>query len=438
MLETTHFNQEQQSSTKSIVNEVIISAIDCDAEMTPPPLNDLSQIIYSVLMPVVCLLGVVGAIICVFIFTRRQMRSSLSIYLAALSLFDFVLLLCAAIIYPSMNMCLQEGNRGPICHFFWRTSLATYPLSLMAQTASVWTVIAITVDRYLAVRYPLHMRAWCTANRARTVVLFITIIAILFKMPSFFEVTLNECGHLMKTSLRDHHLYFTIYYTYGYLLLMLATPFLFIIVLNARILSIIHRANLERYRMNVVRRSSRLTRSSQGSNGCVVKRESNNSTTWVTTQLVQTKQQNGSKDSFSGGKVLQNNNNNSNINSNNSSNCEKHQVIETISGIIENNNRCTKMAIVIIASFIAFNFLAGVNHVIEAFNLMQDDGQNLRIPIGNFLVCLNSATNILIYSIFGRRFRKMFVFQFCPCWRRKYSELNRSLYQNNYKNVDLL
>ena len=117
-----------------------------------------------------------GAIICVFIFTRRQMRSSLSIYLAALSLFDFVLLLCAAIIYPSMNMCLQEvfnfsiifekiliisqGNRGPICHFFWRTSLATYPLSLMAQTASVWTVIAITVDRYLAVRYPLHMRAW--------------------------------------------------------------------------------------------------------------------------------------------------------------------------------------------------------------------------------------------------------------------------------------
>uniref|UniRef100_A0A1I8B8J7 G_PROTEIN_RECEP_F1_2 domain-containing protein n=1 Tax=Meloidogyne hapla TaxID=6305 RepID=A0A1I8B8J7_MELHA len=157
---TTNFNQEQLNTKNINNNEIIISTIDCDAEMTPPPLNDLSQIIYSVLMPIVCLLGVMGAIICVFIFTRRQMRSSLSIYLAALSSFDFVLLLCAAIIYPSMNMCLQEGNRGPICHFFWRTSLATYPLSLMAQTASVWTVIAITVDRYLAVRYPLHMRAW--------------------------------------------------------------------------------------------------------------------------------------------------------------------------------------------------------------------------------------------------------------------------------------
>ncbi|KAF7635451.1 hypothetical protein Mgra_00005129 [Meloidogyne graminicola] len=410
---------------------------DCDSEITPPQLNDLSQIIYSLLMPIVCLLGVVGAIICVFIFTRHQMRSSLSIYLAALSGFDFVLLICAAIIYPSMNMCLQEGNNGPICHFFWRTSLATYPLSLMAQTASVWTVIAITIDRYLAVRYPLHTRAWCTANRAKTVVFFITIVAVLFKMPSFFEVSLDECGHLMKTSLRDHRLYFTIYYTYGYLLLMLVTPFLFIIILNARILTIIHQANLERHQMNVVRRSSKFMRNSQGSSGCVVKRESNNSTSLITSQLIQN---NIKQQSFAlpkeNGKVLPNNT--SSFNSNILPNCEKHQVFENISGIaIVDNNRCTKMAVVTISAFITFNLLAGLNHVIEAFNLMQDDGQNLRIPIGNFLVCLNSATNILIYSIFGRRFRKMFVIKFCPCWLQKYSELNRSNCQNN-KTIDLL
>jgi hypothetical protein len=38
------------------------------------------------------------------------------------------------------------------------------------------------------------------------------------------------------------------------LLLMLAAPFLFIIVLNARILSIIRMANVQRRQMNVVRR----------------------------------------------------------------------------------------------------------------------------------------------------------------------------------------
>jgi hypothetical protein len=46
-----------------------------------------------------------------------------------------------------------------------------------------------------------------------------------------------------------------------------------------------------------------------------------------------------------------------------------------------------------------------------------------------------SATNILIYSIFGRRFRKMFVIKFCPCWRQKYSELNRS---NCYPKTEMI
>ena len=54
---TTNFNQEQLNTKNINNNEIIISTIDCDAEMTPPPLNDLSQIIYSVLMPIVCLLG---------------------------------------------------------------------------------------------------------------------------------------------------------------------------------------------------------------------------------------------------------------------------------------------------------------------------------------------------------------------------------------------
>lgn len=52
-----------------------------------------------------------GAAICILIFTRKQMRSSLSIYLAGLSFFDLVLLLMSLLIYPSMNMCLQEVNK---------------------------------------------------------------------------------------------------------------------------------------------------------------------------------------------------------------------------------------------------------------------------------------------------------------------------------------
>ncbi|KAL3113045.1 hypothetical protein niasHT_013510 [Heterodera trifolii] len=403
----------------------------------PPTLDELSRIIYSTLMPFVCLLGSVGALICVFIFTRRQMRCSLSIYLAALSSFDFVLLICAVIIYPSMNLCLQKGNRGLVCHFFWRTSLATYPISLMAQTSSVWTVVAITIDRYLAVKYPLHMRAWCTAHRARTVVFSITAVAVLFKMPSFFEVALNECGRLTKTELRQDHLYFIIYYTYGYLLLMLAAPFLFIIVLNAQILSIIRKANAQRCQMRVIGR--RTTRESRGSGTTTSGGGGRNSFAGGAIQPKQaplkgsTAQQhkrptqppiirrNERKlDEKANAKGTEK----GNAMAMRSFSLHQHETGSSLSNALD--SRCTKMAVVTIAAFVAFNWLAGINHVIEAFDLVRDDGRNMRIPIGNFLVCLNSATNILIYSLFGRRFRQQFFRMFCRCSPPKYDQMNRS------------
>jgi hypothetical protein len=37
--------------------KTITKILNCDEEVVPPLLNDFSQIIYSVLMPIVCLLG---------------------------------------------------------------------------------------------------------------------------------------------------------------------------------------------------------------------------------------------------------------------------------------------------------------------------------------------------------------------------------------------
>lgn len=38
-------------------------------------------------------------------------------------------------------------QQGAVCEFFWKTTLVSYPISLAAQTSSVWTCVAITVDR---------------------------------------------------------------------------------------------------------------------------------------------------------------------------------------------------------------------------------------------------------------------------------------------------
>ncbi|VDK27488.1 unnamed protein product [Gongylonema pulchrum] len=68
------------------------------------------HIIYTTVLPIVCTAGIFAALICVIIFTRPQMRSSLNIYLAGLSFFDLILLLVSLLIYPPMQICLQNNE----------------------------------------------------------------------------------------------------------------------------------------------------------------------------------------------------------------------------------------------------------------------------------------------------------------------------------------
>ncbi|KAK0397801.1 hypothetical protein QR680_002275 [Steinernema hermaphroditum] len=282
----------------------------------------LDHLIYSGAMPVVCSSGVIAAAVCVLVFTRPQMRSSLNIYLAGLSFFDLLLLAMSLLIYPPMSICLRK-QQGLVCQFFWKTALVTYPVSLAAQTASVWTCVAITVDRFLAVQYPLKRRLWCTPTKALLVLSIIAIVSFFYKMPSVFEVDLDECGRLVPTDLRQNALYIVIYNTYGYLLLLIVIPWTIMIILNVIVVRAVHQAYKLRQNMTMSQRR-----------------------------------------------------------------------------VDDREGRCTVMALVMLSTFIVFNLLAGLNNVIEAFTVYHQY-YRFRIPIGNLLVCVNSASNILIYSIFA-------------------------------------
>lgn len=43
-----------------------------------------------------------------------------------------------------------------------RVLVYAYPVTLMAQTMSVWMLVGITIDRYLAVCHPFAVRIYCT------------------------------------------------------------------------------------------------------------------------------------------------------------------------------------------------------------------------------------------------------------------------------------
>ncbi|ULT83941.1 hypothetical protein L5515_018761 [Caenorhabditis briggsae] len=298
----------------------------------------ISTYIYLLAIPFICVLGACAAVMCIVVFTRKQMRSSLNVYLAGLSVFDLILLFFSALTFSPLQGCVLQGHGDTaVCHFFWRTTPWTLPISNIAQCGSVWTCVAVTVDRFLAVNYPLHSKIWCTPRRAASILLAITVFSVSFKAPMFFELTNDECGRLRTSSLRDNKYYKEYYVTFGYLIALLLIPWAVMIVLNVFVVKAVHKA----YK---IRRS------------------------------------------MQGGKNNQE---------------EKDR---------RNSLRCTLMAIAMVLTFLVFNVVAAVNNLAETvFNV----SLGFWSPIGNLLICLNSASNIVIYSLFGARFRQMCVLMLC-------------------------
>ncbi|PAV70171.1 hypothetical protein WR25_12791 [Diploscapter pachys] len=76
----------------------------------------------------------------------------------------------------------------------------------------------------------------------------------------------------------------------------------------------------------------------------------------------------------------------------------------------ERDRRCTIMALCMVTTFLLFNIVAAINNINEPFQL--GFPRQLQ-PLGNLLVCINSASNIVIYALFGARFRQMCVLMLC-------------------------
>ncbi len=293
---------------------------------------------YGVLLPCIAIPGVLGNLASLFIFTRPSMQSSLNTYLAGLSVFDGVLLLLSLLIYPPVAYCLTLHSSS-LCAFLTFSVVATYPISLIAQFGSIWTCVAITTDRFLAINYPLRKHRYCTRQIAGLVLAGISFIGLLYRIPVMLELRI-EGNSVRATPLRHSRLYITVYRTLAYSLLMFAVPFTLMILLNLSLIRSLRKsedAAVLRFAINVQRAVQR----------------------W----------------------------------------------------------RCTLITILVSATFLVLNVLAIINKIIEAWSMEEDmlipydnDGTKRQlIFLGNLLICLNSAMNIVIYYGLGK------IQSQCPC-----------------------
>ena len=221
--------------------------------------------IHGIPLPIVCTFGIVGNVISVLILSKRQMRSSINCCLLGLAACDLVLLFTSLWLFAIPDIYIYtRWFRFYVCDVYPYTTPYAYPISLIAQTSSVYITMTVAVERYIAVCWPLKARSLCTFGRARLYVIAIVICATLYNIPRFFEVTWKECPAtfingtrltdecvmcVLPTDLRSDQIYVKVYIWWMYLIVMFILPFLALTVFNLLIYVQVRRANKERQRL---------------------------------------------------------------------------------------------------------------------------------------------------------------------------------------------
>lgn len=207
----------------------------------------------GIISVVVIFLGLIGNFLTVVVLTRRAMYSSTNTFLTGLAVWDMMVLLGTLFL-----ITLQRLVSGYEQTVFPYIVAYVYPLALVAQTSTVWITVSFTVERYIAVCYPLRAATICTVTRARTAIVIVSICALLFNLCRWFENVVNvhiengtEVTHYCPTELSKNPVFLNIYYTILYPIFMLILPLAILAILNTFLVLAVKRSRLQQRTMNV-------------------------------------------------------------------------------------------------------------------------------------------------------------------------------------------
>jgi hypothetical protein len=192
-------------------------------------LIDVLDIFHLYYIPFIIFIGILGNILSciVFLSTHLKMRSS-SYYLAALASADLGFLATLFMVWLSNNDGVQLFNKNGWCQ-------CVVYISSVSSFLSVWLIVAFTVERFIAVQYPLHRPHMCTVARAKMIVLSLTLFSLILHSYSFVTAGIIQHDDMDTCDmLHEYHETMRIINTIDSIFTLIL-PLILIIVMNTMI-----------------------------------------------------------------------------------------------------------------------------------------------------------------------------------------------------------
>lgn len=155
------------------MNQTSIDDLHLNSTLTLPGQNQLEytiQYVYMIVYPIIFIIGLVGNLISSLLFSITELgETSCAVYFLVLAISDSVALI------SGFHYSLTIGYHLPV-------SSATYCrvrnfLSYTSVDLASWMVVAISVDRFYKVKWPLRAHVYCT--RKLTMIVSSVLIGLL-------------------------------------------------------------------------------------------------------------------------------------------------------------------------------------------------------------------------------------------------------------------
>ncbi|KAH7727918.1 Protein FRPR-7 [Aphelenchoides avenae] len=210
-------------------------------------------------LTLVCVIsGFVLNLLCIYIFLKYRNGGTpvIHYYLVTLTAWQTALLCNAFLLYclPTI-LWSQVVSRGNYVYLY----PYAYVLANTTHTGSVWIILTLTVDRYLALCKPLTHRAIGKRSRVKRLMIGVSVMAIVFSIPRFFEVaTAYDCSLeasgqcepvVVRTALTEDKTYWTVYHIVLPMAFVTLLPCLLLLALTTRISLALRKAIVQRKRL---------------------------------------------------------------------------------------------------------------------------------------------------------------------------------------------
>jgi hypothetical protein len=188
------------------------------------------RVIKVYVMPFVCTFGIVGNVLSMVVLgVDRSLRPSAPRLLLQMLAVADTAMLVASLFFVTLSHVIWNSDWLPVDTrlYDWYYMVLINPLYFTAQTASVYMVVVVTTDRYVAVCHPLQAAHYSTVRRARVAVVAVWVAAVLFNLPRWFQYHFE---------FYKYNLYSLVYTVSIYIIVNFIVPLALLVYFNYRLI----------------------------------------------------------------------------------------------------------------------------------------------------------------------------------------------------------